>query len=223
MKTTYLKEFNKFAKSGIAFIPVGTIEWHSTHLPIETDFLVAQRICEIISQKISGYVLPPIYLGTDRVGFSGKEKLIGMDRHVGRKKLSGSLYYLNPAQLSDILISLVKNLKRQGFKNIFIITGHAGSRQIKTLTKIPKKEKGLYFINPYQNMKNLDHADEFETSLFWACYPQEERVGRKNGADEDYLKYKDYDPLKKASLKLGKKVLKEMVEGCLKTVKSELK
>lgn len=64
MNTTYLKKFNDYAKKKIAFIPVGTLEWHGNHLPIETDYLVAQKICEIISKKIGGYVLPPIYLGS---------------------------------------------------------------------------------------------------------------------------------------------------------------
>jgi creatinine amidohydrolase/Fe(II)-dependent formamide hydrolase-like protein len=44
MKTTYLKEFINYATKKVAFVPVGTLEWHGNHLPIETDFLVAQKI-----------------------------------------------------------------------------------------------------------------------------------------------------------------------------------
>jgi creatinine amidohydrolase len=222
MKTTYLKEFNKFSQKGIAFVPVGTLEWHSTHLPIETDFLVAQRICEIISQKISGYVLPPIYLGSSTKKKINGKWFIGMDKFL-EKKLSGNLYYLEPEFFARVLVNLGNNLVSQGFKKIFIVTGHGSGGQFKALSLAKKRLKNLIIINPFQNQKNLDHADEFETSLFWACYPEEEKNGRKNGTDADYLKYKGYDPLKKSSLKLGKKVLKEIVDGCLRTVKSELK
>lgn len=51
MKTTYLKEFIKHSQDGVAYIPLGTIEWHGEHLPIETDFMVAQKICELLSKK----------------------------------------------------------------------------------------------------------------------------------------------------------------------------
>lgn len=71
METTYLKEFIDYSKKKVVFIPIGTIEWHGNHLPVETDFLVAQKICEILSQKTKGYVLPPIYLGTSRERFIG--------------------------------------------------------------------------------------------------------------------------------------------------------
>jgi creatinine amidohydrolase/Fe(II)-dependent formamide hydrolase-like protein len=71
MKTTYLNEFIDHSKNKLVFVPMGTIEWHGNHLPVETDFLVAQKICEILSKRTKGYVLPPIYLGTSR------ERIVG--------------------------------------------------------------------------------------------------------------------------------------------------
>jgi len=62
METTYLNEFIDYLKKKLVFVPLGTIEWHGNHLSVETDFLVAQKICEILSQnkgyrkKLIGYL-----------------------------------------------------------------------------------------------------------------------------------------------------------------------
>lgn len=102
METTYLKEFINLVKNKIAYIPIGTIEWHGNHLPIETDFMVAYKICELLSKKNPGYVLPPIYLGTDRQRKVNGKKYIGMNSRL-RKELPGSIYYLKPKLLLETL------------------------------------------------------------------------------------------------------------------------
>ncbi|MBU1164216.1 creatininase family protein [Patescibacteria group bacterium] len=220
MQTTYLNDYNKFIKKGIAFIPLGTLEWHGKHLPIETDFLVAQRICEILSKKISGYVLPPIYLATDRERKKGKRKLIGMDYYLG-KKLMGSLYFLKPELLYSTLKSLTHNLSQQGFKKIYIITGHWGSQQVKVLEKLAKN-RNIVFVNVGDAMSiDAGHADEYETSLLWACNPEEITRSKKVklSAQDDIVKFYGYDPREKASLKLGKKLLNEIIQNIIKKIK----
>ncbi len=179
MKTTYLNEYNKFVKQKVAYVSIGTLEWHGSHLPIETDFLIAQKICEIAAKKIPGYILPPIFLGSGTKKKINGRWLIGMDKFL-RKKLPGNLYYLEPDFFSKVLVNLNKNLMDQGFKKIFIITGHAGNGQIKALALVKKKLKNLIIVNPYENLSiDLHHADEYETSLLWACYPEEEKKSKK--------------------------------------------
>lgn len=224
MKTTYLKEYENYAKKKIAIIPVGTLEWHGNHLPIETDFMVAQKISEIISQKKSAYVLPPIYLGSGTKQRIGGKLFIGMSRHL-RKNLSGELYFIEPKFLSDILLNLSKNLLKQGFSKIYIVSGHWSKGQAKGLLLTEKKLKNVTIVNPYdileKNGLSIRHADEYETSLFWACYPEEEAKSRKIkiGNDDDYFKFIGYDPRKKASLKIGKKMLNDIVSRIGKKIK----
>lgn len=224
MKTTYLKEFINYSKKKIAIIPVGTVEWHGNHLPVETDFLVAQKICEIISKKIPDYVLPPIYLGSGTKKKINGRWFIGMDKYL-EKKLPGNLYYLDPDFFAKVLVNLGNNLVSQGFSKIFVITGHGGRGQMKALALAKKKLKNLVIINPYDILEEkgmkIEHADENETSLFWACYPEEESKSRKMKikSDDDYFKFISYDPRKKASLKLGKKILDEIIMNLRKKIK----
>lgn len=224
MKKTYLKEFINYSKRKIAFIPLGTIEWHGNHLPVETDFLVAQKICEVISKKIPGYVLPPIYLGSGTKKKIDGKLYIGMDKYL-KKKLAGNLYFLEPEFFSKVLINLGNNLVSQGFKKIFIITGHGGKGQMKALSLAKKKLKNLIIINPYEILKEkgmeIEHADEYETSLFWACYHEEARKSLKVklDKDDDYVKYLGHDPREKASLKIGNKILGEIIVNLMKKIK----
>lgn len=224
MKSTYLKEFTNYSKNKIAYVPIGTLEWHGNHLPIETDFLVAQRICEIITKKKPGYVLPPIYLGSGTKKKIKGRWLIGMDKYL-KKKLAGNLYFLEPEFFAQVLANLGNNLVEQGFEKVFVITGHGGHGQMKALLLAKKKLKNLVIINPYdtleENGMEIKHADEHETALFWACYPEEEKKSRKMKIknNDDYFKFIGYDPRKKASLKLGNKMLKNIIANLSKKIR----
>ena len=215
MKTTHLSEFTEYAKNKLAFVPVGTIEWHGNHLPVETDFLVAQKVCEILSKKTKGYVLPPIYLGTDRDRIRNGRKFIGINAQLS-KELAGNLYYLKPHIFLAMMSGLIENLSKQGFEKIYIITGHGGSKQIEVLKKVEEKFQNVVLINAFKNISvHAYHGDENETSVFWACYSEEEAKSRKMKieSDDDFVKFKGYDPREKASLKLGKKLLSEMIRN----------
>ncbi len=221
METTYLKEFIEYSKKGVVYIPIGTIEWHGNHMPIETDFLVAQKICELLSKKVKGYILPPIYLATDSSKKIEGKEFIGMDKHL-KKKLFGSIYYLKPQLFYKLLESLCDNLANQGFNKIIIVTGHGGSKQVETLNKLEKSNKKIIFLNPYKNLitSASGHAGVTELSFFWALFPKEfqKSLKRKIPKDDDYFVYKGYDPRQKASLSLGKKLLKKAISNLLKEI-----
>jgi len=225
MQTTYLKDFIDYSKKGIVYFPIGTIEWHGNHLPVETDFMVAQRICELANEQVPGYVMPPFYMGTDRWREIDDKEFFGMDGWLG-KKLAGNLYWLEPEKLESIITDIVDNLTAQGFKKIFIISGHGGSRHVEILEKVAVSKDAAYFINPFTALSDIHvhHADEYETSVFWACYPGEEAISRAMNIpkDDDYVNFKGYDPRDKSSLETGERLLSQMVSGCLEQIKENL-
>src|SRR3989442_265064 len=80
------------ARSPIAFVPVGPLEWHGPHLPLGTDALVAHHLAVRVARRVGGIVLPALFAGTETVrppgdgpgqrgalGFRGAERIIGMD------------------------------------------------------------------------------------------------------------------------------------------------
>lgn len=217
MKTTYLFKFKELAKKGIAYIPVGTIEWHGNVTPIETDFLVAEKLCQLISVDFSGYILPPLYMGAYGKDIIDGQEMRGMERKL-KKKLAGSIYFLENSLFISVLISLIENLKKQGFKKIIVITGHGGGNQATVLEEISKID-GVLTIDPYKPV-TIHHADEGETSVFWACYPDEQS---KSNKDDDLTNYYGHDPLEKSSLKYGQELLVKMLKNAKEKVEEFLK
>ena len=51
----------------VAYIPIGTIEWHGVHNPTGADTLQAEGIAIMCAQKGGGLALPPLYYGESRL------------------------------------------------------------------------------------------------------------------------------------------------------------
>ena len=49
----------------IAYLPLGTLEWHSFHLPLGADGLQSQGVFKKIAERVGGIVLPMLFLGPD--------------------------------------------------------------------------------------------------------------------------------------------------------------
>src|SRR2546428_8127315 len=47
----------------VAYLPLGSIEFHSAHLPIGLDGLTAHGVCVRAAARSGGMVLPPPYYG----------------------------------------------------------------------------------------------------------------------------------------------------------------
>jgi len=51
----------------IAYIPIGTLEWHGLHNPFGADTLQAEALAILAARKGGGIVFPPLYYGESRV------------------------------------------------------------------------------------------------------------------------------------------------------------
>lgn len=80
-------------ESGVAYLPLGTLEWHERHLPFGLDAMVSYEICKELCRKIGGCVIPPFYFGTDREHKIDGEIFHGMDARA-KRILPGSIYFL---------------------------------------------------------------------------------------------------------------------------------
>jgi len=81
----------------IAYLPLGTLEWHGRHLPLGADGLQARGVFELLARRVGGVVMPMLFLGPDstHVGQDGVE-YIGMDylsfEEGHPQQLAGSAY-----------------------------------------------------------------------------------------------------------------------------------
>ena len=74
MEFSYFKEIEKAKKERWPFIlPVGTMEYHSTHCPYGTDTLTAIGLAREVAKKVDCVVLPPIWYGVASYAVGGPE------------------------------------------------------------------------------------------------------------------------------------------------------
>ena len=50
----------------LAYLPVGELEWHGSHMPFGTDYFTVTHIAEEAARRFGGVVFPPMYYGDVR-------------------------------------------------------------------------------------------------------------------------------------------------------------
>lgn len=131
MSTSYPKEVEKAKKENWpVFIPVGTMEYHSSICPYGCDALVAQGVAEKIGEKIDCMILPTIYYGVSSYAVGGPQtNTINMDVDI----FEGYIY------------NILKSLLKSGFRNINILVFHQTEEILPTAAACIKAGKKLTF------------------------------------------------------------------------------
>lgn len=179
------KEFRvRIAEAPIAYLPLGTIEWHGEHLPLGSDGLQSKKFLETVATEVGGIVLPMYFLGPDISKAVDEKELYGMDIHRAKEhgrpeqQLDGSAYWISDSLFSDVVEATLVQLKRAGFK-IVVYHGHGPSTGF--VSKRSEEWQKKYDIKMFncwggESPKGYgimtDHAAMNETSLVMAMYPE---------------------------------------------------
>ena len=203
-----IKDIKTNNKTTKVIIPVGSIEQHGPHLPINTDTLIAQKISQLIGKKINALVTPVIQFGVSK-------------EHMD---FPGTISLSN-GTLVEIIGDISNSLNKHGFNEQIIINSHGGNT--KTLAQI----KGTKLISVLGRFDKFDHAGEIETSVMLFLFPKKVRINEIKvfdyeipGADTDDWKTIDHSKsgvigdAKKASAKKGKEYFDQIIDGILKEI-----
>ena len=164
----------------IAYLPLGTIEWHGEHLPLGSDAIQSEGLMIECAREMGGIVMPPIHLGPDRAKLDEQGKmLIGMDYAQSTdppRQLDGSCYWVPPGLHEALIDAILTQLKRAGFQAVFA-DGHGPSRW-SWVENIPEREArfGLKLFGVTKEISGawksqVDHAARNETSLMMHFRP----------------------------------------------------
>jgi creatinine amidohydrolase len=174
-------EFRKrLAERPIAYLPLGTLEWHGEHLPLGSDAIQSEGLMRECARRFGGIVMPPIYLGPDRAKpAEAGQMLIGMDYAESTtppRQLDGSCYWV-PAGFHLLMVdAILAQLKRAGFRAVFA-DGHGPSRSswVDNLSerqaRFGLKLFGVTREIARQWKSQMDHAARNETSLMMHYRP----------------------------------------------------
>jgi len=218
-----MKEFKKYLRQTKTIVfPFGTIEEHGSHLPLNTDSLIIQKVLKVVARKKKFFLAPVVHYGVctstrDHPGTIG----------------------ITPETLRRFSSDLVIDAYKKGLRNFLLISGHAGSLHMSSLKESAEllveqlKDIKIAVFSPYDILwKELSeiaetqddsHAGELETSMI--LYLSPELV--KGRAAKEYPKFpKPFivkekikywpggvwgDP-KKASVKKGEKAIKVIAD-----------
>ena len=171
----------RIAAAPIAYLPLGTLEWHGEHLPLGSDGLQSQGFFVELAREAGGIVLPKLFLGPDlRMEKDGHE-YFGMDVHGFSEEepsqLDGSAYWVEDDFFERLVERILRQLKRAGFK-IVVGHGHGPSTQAFIGNSQDWAEKfGLRLFICWRGDEGdglgiqTDHAAANETSLVMALRP----------------------------------------------------
>jgi creatinine amidohydrolase len=170
----------RLAQRPIAYLPLGTLEWHGEHLPLGSDAMQSEGLMVECARQLGGIVMPPIYLGPDRAKAADDGKmLVGMDYAESTtppRQLDGSCYWVPPGLHVLMVDAILTQLKRAGFRAVFA-DGHGPSRW-SWVENLPERQTrfGLKLFGVTKEISRqwksqVDHAARNETSLMMHLRP----------------------------------------------------
>lgn len=198
------------AKTPIAYLPLGNLEWHGPHLSLGNDGLKAHEICLRAAEKTGGVVIPPTFWA------------IGGMRQPWTTRFDADL-------MERLFYAVFEQLSHVGFKVAIALTGHHDVRQLHSLKKVASKfmyKSGvLVFPVPETELAwdkgyHGDHAGKWETSILWALRPDMVDLNR---LEKDLSKplegVSGEDPRVQASPQLGEKIVNVIVDRLAQVAK----
>lgn len=172
-------QLQALAASGdaVAVLPIGAVEQHGPHLPVGTDFLVAQDLAAMAMEKLNSekqfFLLPAITyaLSIEHIHVPGTITLM-------------------PETLIHVLTDIGDSLLRLGVKKLVLVNCHGGNDSAIQIAGRLLRGKGmkLYMVNGGAIRDRLGaqeydvHADEIETGMILAAHP--EMVDREKITEE---------------------------------------
>ncbi len=169
----------------MAYLPIGTIEWHGEHNPVGLDALKMHALLISCAEEIGGVVFPPLYYGENREQALMESNGWFRDDIAARMPLPGTNfapgYMMEPVSAQNrnylnLLTHMFHEIKSLGFKVLVVGAGHyplldharAAAALFHQEQSRPKMV--VWAISGYELVQDQftpcgDHAGKWETSL----------------------------------------------------------
>jgi len=158
------------AERDTAILGIGSLEQHSLHLPVETDFFFASRISQEVAERLDAMLLNPLPYSTslEHLGFPGTVTL-------------------DPETLRAVVWDIAESVNRWGTRYLVLLNAHGGNFCLIPAARqwnMDKKLPHLLLVDFFSGLSDVGdnlHAGEIETSMMLHLAP--ERVRAKKPDD----------------------------------------
>jgi creatinine amidohydrolase len=153
------------AARSVVYVPLGSIEHHSHHLPVGLDGLNAHGVCTRVASLSGGLVLPTLYMGVGG----------------GHTTYPWTIMATSAAPLEELLTQTLHRLADFGVRLAVLFTGHFADEQLALVDGVASRWNaaggtGLralaLSVNRAETSLEPDHAGVFETTLLSALWPE---------------------------------------------------
>jgi creatinine amidohydrolase len=103
------EEYRDEVGQRIIILPVGSLEQHGPHLPLNVDVIIPANLAKLVSEEISAMVLPSIAYGYKAQG--------GGQFFPGTTSLDG-------ATLTNLILDILRETYRHGGRRFLLMNGH---------------------------------------------------------------------------------------------------
>ncbi len=182
------EEFRDRASTSLVLLPLGALEQHGPHLPLDTDTVVPTELCLALAERLPAIVAPSF-----AYGYKSQPSTGGGSSFPGTTNFDGATF---TACVRDI----VRDLIRQGVRSIALVNGNyentyfaiegidlglrdAGSTQgakvlhVNWWEQLSRADLDDVFAGQFPGWE-AEHAGVVETSLMLYLDPSRVEVGR---------------------------------------------
>jgi creatinine amidohydrolase len=167
-------------KTDIAILPLGATEQHGSHLPFETDTLIAQGIADALARRLAKTSIRAELLPAEPIGYSPEH----MD-------VPGSSM-LGYAEAIERWTAIGADCKARGINRFLMLNAHGGNAPLMTIVASELRRHHAMlavatswtrFIEPGGRISTDEkaygiHGGDIETSLMLALYPDKVDMAR---------------------------------------------
>jgi len=212
-------------RAPVAYLPLGTVEWHGRHNPLGCDALKTDALCRAVARKVGGVVFPPLHFGTDSYIEAGSGIGMGMDAYAGFA-LPGSYYRIDEELFVQLLIAACGNYLARGFKLVYLVSGHNAQIQGHCLGRVAHhfaNEDGYtpvagcfeFDFMPDGPLRQAtgDHAGGYETAMMLHLHGERVNLDASRGVPRENLAQSNAFPMSETSAEQGRARFEAQVQG----------
>jgi creatinine amidohydrolase len=161
-------------RDAIVILPIGSIEQHGPHLPVEVDSQLGEQVALRTARRLDAHGTPTLVLPMLWTGVS--------EHHMS----FGGTITLDLPTFCAVVEGIVKSLVRHGFRRVVLLNGHGGNEnalrcladELTPKYRIPIVEFTYWYAAAepiaaiLETQKGLQHACEAETAMMMAVRPE---------------------------------------------------
>ena len=171
------REFaEKVKEDSVVIVPIGAVEEHGPHLPLCTDSIQPEHVALEIGARMGAFIAPPIRYGNCST----------------TRNFPGTIS-ISFDTMRALAYDVMSELARNGFRNIVLLSGHAGGMHMAALRLAAKdvvdeRDVHVMVVSDYEILyrsgkveKGDGHSGLLETSRVLAIRPDLVRPERPKG------------------------------------------